>query len=124
MKTCPNRKMSTQAYAVASDPARATLVSAQEFHGNVGVLIVGCEFLPVFELIATVGARLVVSQHGSRGLKLVIDLRHRDEISVAAQGGSHSPDWTGDLKNFRIEYHAGMASFPLRNEQVYPHRSA
>src|SRR5258705_13598392 len=91
MKTCPNRKMPTQAYAVTSDPARATLVSTQELHGNVGVLIVGCEFLRVFELIATVGACLVVSQHGSRGFKLVIDLRHRDEISVAAQGGSHSP---------------------------------
>ena len=124
MKTCPNRQMSAQAYAVASDPTRATLVSAKKFHGSVGVLIVGCEFLRVFELIATVGARLIVSQHGSGGLKLVIDLRHRDEIPVAAQGGSHSPDRTGDLKNFRIEYHARMASLPLRNEQVHPHRSA
>jgi hypothetical protein len=123
MKTCPNREMSTQAYSVASDSACAPLASTEKLHGSVGVLIVGCELLGVFELIPTVGARLIVSQYGPGGLKLVIDLRHRNEISVAAQSRSHPADRTGDLKNFRIEYHARMASLPLRDEKVHPHQS-
>jgi hypothetical protein len=73
MKTCPNREMSTQAYSVASDSACAPLASTEKLHGSVGVLIVGCELLGVFELIPTVGARLIVSQYGPGGLKLVID---------------------------------------------------
>jgi hypothetical protein len=124
MKTCPHRKMPAKTDPVASDLACASLVSTQKLNDSAGILIVGREFLGVFELVPPIGTRLIVGQHRAGRLKLVIDLRDRNEISVAAQGGSHPPDRTRDLENFRIEDYSGMASVPLGDEQMHPHWSA
>ena len=124
MKTCPHRKMPAKTNPVASDPACASLMSTEKIHDNVGILIIGSQFLGVFEFISPIGTRLVVGQHGAGRLKLMIYLRNRDEISVAAQGGSHPPNRPGNLENFRIEDDSRMASTSLGNEQMHPHWSA
>ena len=123
MKARPNRKMPAKADTVTSNPARAPFVSAKEFHDSLGVFVVRRQFLGIFQLVPSVGPRLVVSQDGSRRLKLMIDLRHRNKVTVTTQRGSHSADRPGDLEYFRVEDHAGMAFFSLRDEQMDPHRA-
>ena len=59
--------------------------SAEPVERGARIAVESGDVLGEFEVVATIGARLVVGQHRARRLELVIDLRRRDEIALAGE---------------------------------------
>ena len=117
-------QMPADADAHHAQPAGAVIEGFQVSHRGARVGIVGGNLLGSFVGVATVGAGLIVGQHRSRRLQLMINLRGRDYISVSGEHGCGPPDGRRDLEDFRIKNNAGIFPGRRRPEDVRAHGPA
>ena len=84
-------KVSAEADAHDTQLPRAIGVGGEPVERGPRVAVERRYLLSEFEIVASVGARLIVGEHGARLLELVIDLRRDNEKSIAGQKRRHSP---------------------------------
>src|SRR5258708_2948026 len=85
--------------------------------------VVACQLLRGLEYIASIRAGLIVRKHRSGSFKLVVNLRHRDDISVSRKERRSPPNGRGDLKYLGVEHDPWIASGSRGPRNVCPHRT-
>ena len=103
-------EVAAHADAHGTDGAGGVWAGAEVVEDGGGVGVVGVDGLLVFELVAAVGAGLVVGEDGAGGLEFVVDLRARDDVAVAGEESGGAADGGGDLEDFRVEDDARVAA--------------
>jgi hypothetical protein len=117
-------EMAAEADAEAGDLPRGALVAAQPGGEHVHVLVVGGEFLGILQLVAAVGAGLIVGEHGAGGLELMVHFRHGNEVALPRQRGGHPADRAGGLEDLGVEDDRRKRTAADRGENVHAHEAA
>ena len=117
-------QMPADANAHDAQPPGGMLEGLQISQRGARVGIVGGNLLGSFVGVATVGAGLIIGQHRSRRLQLMINLRRRDYVSLSGEHGCGPPDGRRDLEDFRIENNAGIFPGGRWPEDVRAHGPA
>jgi hypothetical protein len=86
-----------------------------------GVGVIAGKFFGVFELIAAVGTRLVVSEDFPGRLEFVVDLRDGNDVAVTGEHGRGAADGSGDLEDLGPEEDARVLAACNRAGDVSPH---
>src|ERR1700733_5031178 len=88
------------------------------------VVIVGCKLFCELIVIALVRAGLVISEHSSSRLKLVVHLRHSNQIAMPGKERGKATNRSGHLEDLGIEDDAGeLLAFNSGTEKIGPHRT-
>src|SRR5438552_6973932 len=90
---------------------------------NPGVAVQRPKLLFLLESVASIRARLIVEQHGSRRFEFMINFRDRDDISMTRYQLSRAADRRGHLKNLGVKQNARITSVRFWPKDVRPHRT-
>src|SRR6201997_3500848 len=112
-------KMSSETYATHAQAPVALGHGSHMVQQRARVVIVGCKLFCVLIVIALVGAGLVIGEHGSSRLKLVVDLRHSNQIAMPGKERGKATNRSGHLEDLGIEDDAGeLCAFKSRAEKI------
>ncbi len=85
------------------------------------IAVISRNRLGVFVGIAFVGAGLIVGQHRSCWLQLVIHLRNSDDVAVAGDKGGKATDRAGGLEDLGKEHDGGILALSRGAKHIGPH---
>ena len=115
--------MPTHANANRSQTAGAIFEAVKIVQQRTRIAVIGRNCFAVFVRIAFIGAGLIVGQHGSRRLQLVIHLGNSDNIAMAGNKGGKATDGAGGLEDLGKQNHRGILSLDHGAKHVGPHRA-
>ena len=102
--------MSADADTHHAKAARAVVERLQVVERGACIVIVGRNLFGGLVSVSAVGTGLIVRQHGSGGLQLVIDLRSGYHVAMTRQHDRCASNRPGNLKDFGIEQDARILS--------------
>ena len=115
--------MPTHANANRTQAAGAIFEAVKIVQQRAGVGVVGGNCFAVFVRIAFIRAGLIVGQHSSRRLQLVIHLGNSDNIAMAGNKGGKAADGAGGLEDLGKQNDRGILSLGHGAKHVGPHRA-
>jgi len=114
-------EMAPDADAEGSEFAGTVGAGGEMVEDGAGISVVAGELFSGIPLVPAVGTGLVIGEDGSRGLELVVDLGHGDDVSVAREHGRSAADGGGDLEDFGVKDDAGVATGSGGTDDVGSH---
>ena len=114
-------KMTADANPDGAESAGARLVRLQIIEDRPGIAVERVQFLLLFQGVAAFRSGLIVGQRAPGWFELVINLRHRHDITVSGEKSCRPADRRGHLEDLRVKKKARVSSICLGTEEMSSH---
>lgn len=104
-------EVATETDAERAELAGAIRAATEVVKHRASISVMGFDRLGVLQLVAAIGAGLVVGEHGAGGFVFVVHLGKCDDDAVAGEHGRGATDGCGDLEDLRVENNAGVLAW-------------
>ena len=104
------REVSSDAHAHGTETPVTIFATGKVIEGGSRVVVVRRDGFRRLVMVASVGARLIVAEHGARRFELVENLRYDDDEAVARQHRGHSTNRPRPLEDLGEQDDAGASA--------------